>query len=116
MVRYSRTCECSRTLTASVSDNLAKSSSEDMPIKARAINRVRLASGHITSGADAEDLLNEVYEFLCKVEQGQVEPRAWRYFRGEEEVLYERDDGKISFAGSRKKFLKFIHEPQTADI
>jgi hypothetical protein len=62
---------------------------------------------------DAENFLNEVYEFLCKVEQGEVEPRVWRYFRDEEEVLYERDDGKISFAGPRKKFLKFIHKLET---
>lgn len=72
-----------------------------------------LASGHITRDTDAEDFLNEVYEFLCRVEQGEVEPIVWRYFRGEEEVLYERDDGRISFAGPRKKFLKFIHKLET---
>ena len=71
-----------------------------------------MASGHVTSNADAEEFLNEVYEFLCKVEEGEVEPKAWRYFRGEEEVLYERDDGKVAFGGPKKKFLEFIHKPE----
>jgi hypothetical protein len=113
MASYSRTCECLSLLTAAVSDNLVKPSFENQPMKTRSINRVSLASGHITREADAEDFLGEVYEFLCMVERGEVEPRVWRYFRGEEEVLYERDDGKISFGGPRTKFLKFIHKLET---
>ena len=86
--------------------------SDDLTLKAKAIDRVSLASGHITRDVDAEDFLNEVYEFLCKVEHGEIEHKAWRCFRDEEEVVYERYDGKISFGGSRKKFLKFIHKPE----
>ena len=100
-------------LTAAASDDPVKPSFKNLPVKIRAINRVSLASGHITKDADAEDFLNEVYEFLCKVEQGEVESRVWRCFRGEQEVLYESDDGKISFAGPRKKFLEFIRKSET---
>ncbi|KAH7408798.1 beta-lactamase-like protein [Phaeosphaeria sp. MPI-PUGE-AT-0046c] len=69
---------------------------------------LRLASGHITSDVDAEDFLQEVYSFLCEVQTGTLEPRFYRRFRGEEEVLYERGDGRVSFAGPRRKFEGWI--------
>ncbi|KAF2125603.1 Metallo-hydrolase/oxidoreductase [Dothidotthia symphoricarpi CBS 119687] len=95
------------------SDVLINSSLKLLPINPNKIKRVSLASGHTTSDADAEFFLDEVYEFLCKIEQGEVESRPWRKFRGEEEVLYEREDGKISFASSRNKFVEFTHKPET---
>jgi hypothetical protein len=70
--------------------------------------RVKLASGHITSDVDADEFLNEVYDFLCRVEEGKVEPRDTGRFRDEDEVKYERDDGKISFSGPEKKFRGFV--------
>ena len=99
-------------LTVAVSDVPVNQSLEKLPITTSTTKRVSLASGHTTSDADAEEFLNEVYEFLCKVEQGKVEHKAWRHFRGEEEVLYKREDGKVSFGGPEKKFLKFIRKPE----
>jgi glyoxylase-like metal-dependent hydrolase (beta-lactamase superfamily II) len=75
----------------------------------RDCKRVSIACGHITKDADAEELLDEILEFLCMVERGEVESKAWRQFRGEEEVIYERDDSKLSFGGPKSKFDKFIH-------
>jgi len=101
-----------RLLTVAVSDVSVNQSLEKLPVTTSTIKRVTLASGHTTSDADAEEFLNEVYEFLCKVEQGKVEHKSWRHFRGEEEVLFEREDGKVSFGGPKKKFLKFIRKPK----
>lgn len=79
-------------------------------MKTKEFKRVSLACGHITKDADAEVLLTEIHEFLCKVERGEVESTERRPFRGEEEVLYERADGKVSFAGPRKKFDQFMRK------
>ncbi|ORY16777.1 beta-lactamase-like protein [Clohesyomyces aquaticus] len=88
----------------------SKLSSITAPASARThAKRVTMASGHGTSNVDAENCLKDVYDFLCQVQKGDIEPRDWGSFRGEELVCFETD-GKISFGGPKKMFLEFIRE------
>jgi hypothetical protein len=103
-----------RSLIGTVLDSPATMSGEKLPFTTMAVKRASMASGHNTSDTDAEEFLSEVYEFLCTIERGEVESRAWRHFRGEDEVLFERPDGKISFAGSKMKFLEFMRKPEVS--
>lgn len=67
-------------------------------------NRVKMACGHTTSAADAEEFLHEVERFLSKINRGLVEPEDRGEARGVKLVGYEREDGRISFLGPKKLF------------
>jgi hypothetical protein len=75
-------------LIVEASDTPVEPPSEKYCTTANSLKRVTLASGHITSDVDAEEFLNEVYGLLCQVEQAKIQPRSWRHFREEEEVIY----------------------------
>lgn len=70
--------------------------------------RVRMACGHVTSEADAEDFVCEVENFLSKVKRGLIEPQDKGEARGLRLVGYERDDGRISFLGPKRLFDGFL--------
>lgn len=67
-------------------------------------NRVKMACGHTTSGADAEEFLHEVERFFSKVRRGLVEPEDKGEARGYKLVGYEREDGRVSFLGPKQLF------------
>lgn len=67
-------------------------------------NRVKMACGHVTSAADAEEFLHEVERFFSKVRRGLVEPVDRGEARGFKLVGYEREDGRISFLGPKQLF------------
>lgn len=66
--------------------------------------RVKMACGHTTSAADAEEFLDEVERFLSKVNRGLVEPEDRGEARGVKLVGYEKEDGRISFQGPKSLF------------
>lgn len=72
------------------------------------LKRVQLACGHVTRSVDAEIFLREVADFLSEVASGDVPQEHARYFRDVEEVKYTREDGKISFIGSKEKFDELV--------
>lgn len=67
-------------------------------------NRVKMACGHITSAADAEEFVDEVEAFFSKVRRGLVEPKDRGEARGVKLVAYEREDGRVSFLGPKQLF------------
>lgn len=85
-----------------------KSPSESLELDKGAMKRVQLACGHVTRSADAENFLKEVGNFLSEVASGHVPQKHARYFRDVEDVKYTREDGKVSFMGSKEKFDEFV--------
>lgn len=75
---------------------------------AASLGRVRMACGHVTSAADAEEFVHEVETFLSKVRRGLVEPQDKGEARGYRLVGYERDDGRVSFLGPKSLFEDFL--------
>ncbi|CAN8098550.1 unnamed protein product [Discula destructiva] len=67
-------------------------------------DRVKMACGHNTSAADAEEFVDEVEAFFSKVRRGLVEPVDQGEARGVKLVGYEREDGRISFLGPKHLF------------
>lgn len=67
-------------------------------------DRVKMACGHNTSAADAEEFVTEVEAFLSKVKRGLVEPQDRGEARGFKLVGYDREDGRISFLGPKQLF------------
>lgn len=83
--------------------DLIKSWNQGVPTE----QRVRMACGHVTSAADAEEFVQEVETFLSKVRRGLIEPQEKGETRGIRLVGYERDDGRISFLGPKRLFDDF---------
>lgn len=73
--------------------------------------RVKIACGHNTYNADAEELLNGVDLFLYHVVQGWVEPGRSETSRDELTQSFDREDGKISFHGPVRLFEDFRNDP-----
>lgn len=65
---------------------------------------VKMACGHDTFAADAEDLVHEVERFFSKVRRGLIERQDRGEKRGIPYVGYVRDDGRISFVGPKELF------------
>ena len=89
------------------------SSEQEIP-QGKLLQRVKLAGGHITSDADAEEFLEKIHGFLSKIQRGEVKSSPWRKIRGEQDSLYEETGGRISFGGPEKMFLDFIQGCQIA--
>ncbi|KIW00249.1 uncharacterized protein PV09_08140 [Verruconis gallopava] len=66
--------------------------------------RVKMACGHVTLDADAETALADLDAFLWDVVCGRVEGGGMENIRGEENVLYVREDGRWSIKGPRRLF------------
>lgn len=79
---------------------LVKGWNQDAPTE----TRVKMACGHTTSGADAEEFLHEVERFFSKVRRGLVEPEDRGEVRGYKVVAFQREDGRISFLGPKQLF------------
>jgi len=77
---------------------------------AQGVPRAKMACGHVTSGADAEELLEEVQVFFDKVVDGSAQERDKGDWRDEKMVAFERADGKISFQGPKKLFDAYRKE------
>lgn len=67
-------------------------------------DRVKMACGHNTSAADAEEFVDEVERFFSKVKRGLAEPKDQGEARGVKLVGYEREDGRVSFLGPKDLF------------
>lgn len=72
--------------------------------------RVKMACGHVTSAADAEEFVGEVQSFLDQVRRGLVAPQDRGETRGFPLVGFERGDGRISFLGPKELFDGFRTE------
>lgn len=75
---------------------------------ARDGERVKMACGHITQAADAEEFLGEVERFLSQVQRGLVQGRDGGDARGVKLVVFEREDGRVSFLGPKELFDAFM--------
>jgi glyoxylase-like metal-dependent hydrolase (beta-lactamase superfamily II) len=77
--------------------------------------RVKIACGHNTYDADAEDLLGAVDSLLYHVVQGLVESGRSEISRDELTQSFEGEDGKISFLGPVRLFEDFRNDPNAMD-
>ena len=68
---------------------------------------MKIASGHITSASDAQQLINDVDLFLHRVVENMVEAKDQGMFRDELLISFEREDGKVSFLGPKRLFDEF---------
>jgi glyoxylase-like metal-dependent hydrolase (beta-lactamase superfamily II) len=76
------------------------------------LSRVKIACGHVTSAADAGEILAEVDTFLYHVVQGWIEPSNAIVFRDETLQRFEREDGRFGFQGPKSVFDDFKADPQ----
>ncbi|KAH8893616.1 Metallo-hydrolase/oxidoreductase [Thozetella sp. PMI_491] len=74
---------------------------------AEKMTRVKMACGHSTCAADAEELIDDVDSMLYRVMENLVPENDWGEWRGEPLIQYKREDGKINFAGPRGRFEEF---------
>jgi glyoxylase-like metal-dependent hydrolase (beta-lactamase superfamily II) len=72
--------------------------------------RVKIACGHNTYDADAEELIDGVDSLLFYVIQGWVEPCRFENVRDEITLSFEREDGKLSFHGPARFFEDFRND------
>jgi hypothetical protein len=68
---------------------------------------VKIACGHNTRAADAEELINEVDSLLYRVMENLIPEVDRGDERDEPQVSYNRDDRKINFFGPKKYFDNF---------
>ncbi|KEY75229.1 hypothetical protein S7711_07143 [Stachybotrys chartarum IBT 7711] len=77
------------------------------PGAANSPTRVKMACGHNTRAADAEELIDDVDLMLYRVMENLVEEKDRGDERGEPQISYSREDMKIKFFGPKKYFEGF---------
>jgi hypothetical protein len=71
------------------------------------LTRVKMACGHNTRAADAEELIDSVDLMLFCVMENSVQEIDQGDERGEPQISYTKDDRKINFFGPKRYFEDF---------